>query len=70
MARCVDNVTENRREIEGYACQSTVVPSDIRGQSMVSSQPFSIGDKLVGKKHPNINIALKWNPWYNSRQTN
>ncbi|XP_067095809.1 endosome/lysosome-associated apoptosis and autophagy regulator 1 [Osmerus mordax] len=48
LARCVDNVTESRREIEGYACQSTVVPSDIRGQSMVSSQPFSIGDRLVG----------------------
>lgn len=48
LARCVDNVTDSRREVGGYACQSTMVPSDIRGQSMVSSQPFSIGDTLIG----------------------
>ncbi len=47
-ATCVDNVTESGREINGYICQSTVVPSDIRGQSVVSSQPFLIGDSLVG----------------------
>ncbi|KAM4609945.1 endosome/lysosome-associated apoptosis and autophagy regulator 1 [Polymixia lowei] len=48
LAVCVDNVTEYKREVKGYACQSTVVPSDIRGQSVVSSQPFVIGDTLIG----------------------
>ncbi|XP_068996466.1 endosome/lysosome-associated apoptosis and autophagy regulator 1 [Embiotoca jacksoni] len=47
-ASCVDNVTESGREVKGYLCQSTVVPSDIRSQSMVSSQPFLIGDSLIG----------------------
>eukprot|EP00064_Thunnus_orientalis_P001857 superscaffoldBa00000128_g1860 len=47
-ATCVDNVTENGREVRGYVCQSTVVPSDIRSQSVVSSQPFLIGDQLIG----------------------
>ncbi|XP_063065737.1 endosome/lysosome-associated apoptosis and autophagy regulator 1 [Engraulis encrasicolus] len=48
MARCVDNITESRKELSGYACQSTIVPSDVRGQTVVSSQPFSIGDNLMG----------------------
>ncbi|XP_047426861.1 endosome/lysosome-associated apoptosis and autophagy regulator 1 [Mugil cephalus] len=47
-ASCVDNVTESGRGVKGYVCQSVVVPSDIRSQSMVSSQPFLIGDSLVG----------------------
>uniref|UniRef100_A0A8C4H0I1 Endosome-lysosome associated apoptosis and autophagy regulator 1 n=1 Tax=Dicentrarchus labrax TaxID=13489 RepID=A0A8C4H0I1_DICLA len=47
-ATCVDNVTESGREVKGYVCQSTVVPSDIRSQSVVSSQPFLIGDSLIG----------------------
>lgn len=47
-ATCVDNVTEIRREVKGYVCQSTVVPSDIRSQTVVSSQPFLIGDSLIG----------------------
>uniref|UniRef100_A0A4W6CR77 Endosome-lysosome associated apoptosis and autophagy regulator 1 n=1 Tax=Lates calcarifer TaxID=8187 RepID=A0A4W6CR77_LATCA len=47
-ATCVDNVTESGREVKGYVCQSTVVPSEIRSQSVVSSQPFLIGDSLVG----------------------
>ncbi|KAM6924795.1 endosome/lysosome-associated apoptosis and autophagy regulator 1 [Xenentodon cancila] len=47
-ASCVDNVTENGRLVKGYICQSTVVPSDIRSQKMVSSQPYVIGDSLVG----------------------
>lgn len=47
-ASCVDNVTESGREVKGYVCQSTVVPSDIRSQSLVSSQPFLIGDSLIG----------------------
>uniref|UniRef100_A0A4W6CR71 Endosome-lysosome associated apoptosis and autophagy regulator 1 n=1 Tax=Lates calcarifer TaxID=8187 RepID=A0A4W6CR71_LATCA len=41
-ATCVDNVTESGREVKGYVCQSTVVPSEIRSQSVVSSQPFLI----------------------------
>ncbi|XP_073325576.1 endosome/lysosome-associated apoptosis and autophagy regulator 1 [Pagrus major] len=48
LATCVDNVTESGREVKGYICQSTVVPSDIRSQSVVSSQPFLIGDSLIG----------------------
>ncbi|XP_031422893.1 endosome/lysosome-associated apoptosis and autophagy regulator 1 [Clupea harengus] len=48
MATCVDNVTESRKESSGYVCQSTIVPSDVRGQSVVSSQPFSVGDSLIG----------------------
>ncbi|XP_032429216.1 UPF0577 protein KIAA1324 [Xiphophorus hellerii] len=47
-ASCVDNVTESGKVVKGYVCQSTVVPSDIRSQSMVSSQPFAIGDTLIG----------------------
>ncbi|XP_010891663.3 UPF0577 protein KIAA1324 homolog [Esox lucius] len=47
VAVCVDNVTETK-EVRGYACQSTVVPSDVRGQTVVSSQPFVIGDTLIG----------------------
>lgn len=48
-AVCVDNVTESgRKEVKGYICQSTVVPSDIRAQAVVSSQPVVIGDTLVG----------------------
>ncbi|XP_054905643.1 endosome/lysosome-associated apoptosis and autophagy regulator 1 [Poeciliopsis prolifica] len=47
-ASCVDNVTESGKVVKGYVCQSTVVPSDIRSQSMVSSQPFVIGDTLIG----------------------
>ncbi|XP_065103054.1 endosome/lysosome-associated apoptosis and autophagy regulator 1 [Paramisgurnus dabryanus] len=48
LASCVDNVTESRREVKGYICQSIIVPSEVRGQSVVSSQPFSIGDTLIG----------------------
>ncbi|XP_062283027.1 endosome/lysosome-associated apoptosis and autophagy regulator 1 [Scomber scombrus] len=48
LATCVDNVTESQREVKGYVCQSTVVPSDIRSESVVSSQPFLIGDQLIG----------------------
>ncbi|XP_056629223.1 endosome/lysosome-associated apoptosis and autophagy regulator 1 isoform X3 [Triplophysa dalaica] len=48
LASCVDNVTESKREVKGYICRSTLVPSEVRGQSVVSSQPFSIGDTLIG----------------------
>ncbi|XP_026189393.1 UPF0577 protein KIAA1324 [Mastacembelus armatus] len=47
-ATCVGNVTESQKEVKGYVCRSTVVPSEIRSQSMVSSQPFIIGDSLIG----------------------
>ncbi|KAK5894556.1 hypothetical protein CesoFtcFv8_011238 [Champsocephalus esox] len=47
-ATCVDNVTESGREVKGYICHSTVVPSEIRSQSVVSTQPFIIGDSLIG----------------------
>ncbi|XP_059359670.1 endosome/lysosome-associated apoptosis and autophagy regulator 1 [Carassius carassius] len=48
LASCVENVTESKRDVKGYICQSTVVPSEVRGQSVVSSQPFSIGETLIG----------------------
>ncbi|XP_028849425.1 UPF0577 protein KIAA1324 [Denticeps clupeoides] len=48
VATCVDNVTDSRKEVRGYVCQATVVPSDVRGQRVVSSQPISIGDTLLG----------------------
>uniref|UniRef100_A0A3B4A9X4 MRH domain-containing protein n=1 Tax=Periophthalmus magnuspinnatus TaxID=409849 RepID=A0A3B4A9X4_9GOBI len=49
LATCVDNVTESvKKEVKGYICQSTVVPSDIRGQTVVSSQPVVVGDTLTG----------------------
>ncbi|KAJ8370288.1 hypothetical protein SKAU_G00103160 [Synaphobranchus kaupii] len=48
LASCVDNVTESVNEVRTHVCQATVVPSDVRGQSMVSSQPFSIGETLIG----------------------
>uniref|UniRef100_A0AAQ4P2U6 Endosome-lysosome associated apoptosis and autophagy regulator 1 n=1 Tax=Gasterosteus aculeatus aculeatus TaxID=481459 RepID=A0AAQ4P2U6_GASAC len=47
-ATCVENVTASGREVKGYVCQSTVVPSDIRSQSTVSTQPFVIGDTIIG----------------------
>uniref|UniRef100_H2UWY3 Endosome-lysosome associated apoptosis and autophagy regulator 1 n=1 Tax=Takifugu rubripes TaxID=31033 RepID=H2UWY3_TAKRU len=48
MATCVDNVTESGNEVKGYVCQSTAVPSGIRSQSLVSTQPVLIGDALIG----------------------
>ncbi|XP_062854421.1 endosome/lysosome-associated apoptosis and autophagy regulator 1 [Trichomycterus rosablanca] len=48
LASCIDNVTDSRKELNGYVCQSVIVPSDIRGQSVVSSQPFSTGNTLIG----------------------
>lgn len=48
LASCVDNITENNKQVQSYVCQSTVVPSDLRAQNLVSSQPFTIGDRLIG----------------------
>lgn len=48
LASCVDNVTENNKVVKSYVCQSSVVPSDLRAQNLVSSQPFTIGDTLIG----------------------
>lgn len=50
-ATCVDNVTESGREVKGFVCQSTVVPSGLRSQNVVSTQPFVIGDALLGRRH-------------------
>ncbi|KAG7519937.1 hypothetical protein JOB18_019311 [Solea senegalensis] len=47
-ATCVENVTDSATMVKGYVCQSTIVPSEIRSQSVVSSQPFVIGDSLIG----------------------
>lgn len=47
-ATCVDNVTESGSEVKGFVCQSTAVPSGIRSQSLVSTQPVLIGDTLIG----------------------
>ncbi|XP_041084106.1 endosome/lysosome-associated apoptosis and autophagy regulator 1-like isoform X2 [Polyodon spathula] len=48
LASCVDNVTSTRT-VSSYACQSTIVPSDLRGvKTVVSSQPISLADRLVG----------------------
>lgn len=48
LATCVDNVTESDKKVEGYVCQVTAVPSGIRSQSVVSTQPVLIGDSLIG----------------------
>uniref|UniRef100_A0A8B9LQA0 Si:ch211-163l21.8 n=1 Tax=Astyanax mexicanus TaxID=7994 RepID=A0A8B9LQA0_ASTMX len=48
LASCVDNVTDSSKEVSGYVCQSVTVPSEVRGQSVVSSQPFVIGSTLIG----------------------
>ncbi|XP_061113380.1 endosome/lysosome-associated apoptosis and autophagy regulator 1 isoform X1 [Conger conger] len=48
LGSCVDNVTESVNEVRSHVCQATVVPSEVRGQSVVSSQPFSIGETLIG----------------------
>uniref|UniRef100_A0AAQ5XLV6 MRH domain-containing protein n=1 Tax=Amphiprion ocellaris TaxID=80972 RepID=A0AAQ5XLV6_AMPOC len=59
-ASCVDNVTQSGREVRGYVCQSTVVPSDIRSQSVVSSQPFLVGDSLIGTDR---RMSELWTMW-------
>uniref|UniRef100_A0AAR2J8P7 MRH domain-containing protein n=1 Tax=Pygocentrus nattereri TaxID=42514 RepID=A0AAR2J8P7_PYGNA len=48
LASCVDNVTDTTKEVNGYVCQSIIMPSEVRGQSVVSSQPFTIGSTLIG----------------------
>uniref|UniRef100_A0A674EH85 Endosome-lysosome associated apoptosis and autophagy regulator 1 n=1 Tax=Salmo trutta TaxID=8032 RepID=A0A674EH85_SALTR len=50
VAVCVDNVTESRKEVRGYACQSTVVPSEVRGQSV---------QWIHTKKSPNYSVPNK-----------
>ncbi|MFT7804350.1 UPF0577 protein KIAA1324-like isoform X1 [Arapaima gigas] len=47
-AVCVDNVTKSKGEVRAHVCQATVVPSELRSQRIVSSQPFSVGDTLIG----------------------
>ncbi|XP_053560710.1 endosome/lysosome-associated apoptosis and autophagy regulator 1 [Bombina bombina] len=56
LASCMDNVTdirwsdgESSRSVNSYACQSILLPSDTAGHmSLVSSQPVSIADRLIG----------------------
>ncbi|XP_017590993.1 PREDICTED: UPF0577 protein KIAA1324 homolog [Corvus brachyrhynchos] len=53
MASCADNVTAGRgdaaRVVTSYVCQSILVPPDITGaRTAVSSQPVSLGDRLLG----------------------
>ncbi|XP_060087559.1 endosome/lysosome-associated apoptosis and autophagy regulator 1 isoform X1 [Heteronotia binoei] len=58
MATCTDNVTdirilgkeaESSRSATSYVCQSVIVPSDMMGyKTVVSSQPVSLADRLVG----------------------
>uniref|UniRef100_A0A8C2Q7N6 Si:ch211-163l21.8 n=1 Tax=Cyprinus carpio TaxID=7962 RepID=A0A8C2Q7N6_CYPCA len=59
LASCVENVTESKRDVKGDICQSTVVPSEVRGQSVVSSQPFNIGDTLIGECYHGFEISIK-----------
>lgn len=47
-ATCVNNVTGSTKKVKGYICQSTIVPSGSRSENVVSSQPFVIGDSLIG----------------------
>uniref|UniRef100_A0A8C8SDJ5 KIAA1324 n=1 Tax=Pelusios castaneus TaxID=367368 RepID=A0A8C8SDJ5_9SAUR len=57
-ATCTDNVTDIRvpdgeaefsKLVTSYVCQSIIVPSDVMGyKTVVSSQPVSLADRLVG----------------------
>uniref|UniRef100_A0A8C1JVY5 UPF0577 protein KIAA1324-like n=1 Tax=Cyprinus carpio TaxID=7962 RepID=A0A8C1JVY5_CYPCA len=60
LASCLENVTESKRDVKGYICQATVVPSEVRGQSVVSSQPFSIGESLIGECYQCFEISIKY----------
>ncbi|XP_061644607.1 endosome/lysosome-associated apoptosis and autophagy regulator 1 [Phyllopteryx taeniolatus] len=62
-ATCMDNVTEHGRVVRGYVCQSLVVPSDIRSQNMVASQPFVIGDALIGVSTDRVLANISTPPW-------
>ncbi|XP_077695428.1 endosome/lysosome-associated apoptosis and autophagy regulator 1 isoform X2 [Eretmochelys imbricata] len=58
MATCTDNVTDMRvpdgeaefsKSVTSYVCQSIIVPSDVMGyKTIVSSQPVSLADRVVG----------------------
>ncbi|NWV65884.1 K1324 protein, partial [Malurus elegans] len=53
MASCADNVTAGRggptRVVTSYVCQAILVPPDVTGaHAAVSSQPVSLGDRLLG----------------------
>ncbi|KAM9520177.1 endosome/lysosome-associated apoptosis and autophagy regulator 1 isoform 2-T2 [Guaruba guarouba] len=49
-AACSDNVTEARlRVVTGYVCRATLVPPERpRHQGPASSQPISLGDRILG----------------------
>ncbi|XP_037741077.2 endosome/lysosome-associated apoptosis and autophagy regulator 1 isoform X1 [Chelonia mydas] len=58
MATCMDNVTDMQvpdgeaefsKSVTSYVCQSIIVPSDVMGyKTIVSSQPVSLADRVVG----------------------
>ncbi|XP_077370287.1 endosome/lysosome-associated apoptosis and autophagy regulator 1 [Festucalex cinctus] len=62
-ATCLDNVTEHGRAVRGHVCQSLAVPSDIRSQNMVASQPFVIGDLLIGVSADTVLANIPSPPW-------
>ncbi|XP_077463450.1 endosome/lysosome-associated apoptosis and autophagy regulator 1 isoform X1 [Stigmatopora argus] len=62
-ATCLDNVTEHGQMVRGHVCQSLVVPSDIRSQNMVASQPFVIGDVLIGVNTDTVLANISSPPW-------
>ncbi|XP_057676462.1 endosome/lysosome-associated apoptosis and autophagy regulator 1 [Corythoichthys intestinalis] len=63
LATCLDNVTEHGQIVRGRVCQSLVVPSDIRSQNMVASQPFIIGDSLIGVSTDTVLANISSPPW-------
>ncbi|XP_019716362.1 UPF0577 protein KIAA1324 [Hippocampus comes] len=62
-ATCVDNVTEHGQAVRGQVCQSLVVPSDIRNENVVASQPIVIGDTLVGVSTDTALANISSPPW-------
>lgn len=69
MATCTDNVTdirilakeaESSKSTTSYVCQSVIVPSDMMGyKTVVSSQPVSLADHLVGERSRVLKRGLK-----------
>ncbi|KAM8977271.1 endosome/lysosome-associated apoptosis and autophagy regulator 1 [Pelodytes ibericus] len=56
LASCIDNVTDVRategdswHSVTSYVCQSIIIPSETIGRkALLSSQPISLGDRLIG----------------------
>ncbi|XP_022081097.1 UPF0577 protein KIAA1324-like homolog isoform X2 [Acanthaster planci] len=52
-AACYENVTDvltdyEVNSVEGYICRSTIIPPPSRNAGVLSAQPISLGDRLVG----------------------